>query len=110
MFEVQAEDILNDFMASVSFSCGNATPAQRQAALEYFMECGYGSKRYSPEEIRQIFKELEAQRLLWPGLSEMNRDQFDRHAAWSYMYMEFWFEKWFYRVRSRAGIDSLDEY
>jgi len=40
--------------------------AVRQTLVDYFVLCGYGQKWYTEQEIRQMFRELDAIGSLWP--------------------------------------------
>jgi hypothetical protein len=112
LFEIKPAKILTDFMWTVSFMMTKATDQQRQAAVEYLIHCGYGIDLYSEDEIRQIFDELNAKRLLWPEINDeiITSEQRDLHYTWSHMYMQYWFEKWYWRVRKKGDTKNLKDY
>lgn len=110
MLDVKPEKLLHDFMWTVSESHHKCTEPQRIKAKDYFLECGYGQELYPKEDILQMFKELEAIRSLWIEITHNNRKAFDQHIRWQHMYIEYWFEKWFNKVRRKEGVEILDEY
>jgi hypothetical protein len=93
------EKLLNDFMQNAGFTNQSSNAQHRIEAQEYLMECGYGKDLYTDEQLNSIFKELDAQRALWPAFNSMSRNQFNIHATWHHMYMEYWFKKWYWAAR-----------
>ena len=112
LFETSPEKILSDFMWNVSFMVSKGTDETRNAALKYFLVCGYGQNIYSEQEIRQIFQELDAKRLLWPDRDEkmISKKQRELHYMWSNMYVQFWFEKWYRKNRREKEENPLLKY
>lgn len=110
ILEVKPEKILHDFMWTLSVSYGESTPEQRAKALEYFLQCGYGQELYTKDDILQMFKELEAKRLLMVADRGPGNKFWERHIRWTHMYIEYWFEKWFYKVRKKGNLSVLKEY
>ena len=95
LFETPPEQMLNDFMDNAGFTSFGLNNETRLKAQEYLVECGYGSKLYSAGQLALIFKEMEARRCLWPPFNSMDTEQFNIHAAWHNMYIEYWFKKWY---------------
>ena len=110
LLEVKPERLLTDFMWTVSYSYGDATDEQRAAAVDYFMKCGYGQNLYKREEIELMFQELKAQKLLVINDENAKNDHRERHYRWSHMYVQYWFRKWFYKVRRKAKLSVLKNY
>lgn len=110
--ETRPEKILHDFMWNVSYMMTKASDEQRKAAAEYFILCGYGQDMYPEQDIRQIFRELDAKRCLWPDRDDqaINDEQRDLHYTWGHMYMQCWFKKWFWKVRRKGKLSVLREY
>lgn len=110
LLEVTPERLLNDFMQAVSYSFSSATTEQSQAAVGYFLQREYGQHLYGPEQIRRMFRELEARQLLRIDNYPDHERYFDVHCRWSNMYIQYWFKKWFYRVQRRKSMKALEEY
>ncbi len=64
----------------------------RQKAMEYFLQCGYGQHYYTPEDMQQLFKEMESIASLYP--KDCKPKVQDIHVKWRKNYYKFWFEKW----------------
>ena len=73
--------------------------AVRQTLVDYFVLCGYGQKWYTEQEIRQMFKELDAIGSLWPENSGIKTIR--RHAKWRNRYHDYWFKKWYRKLRRK---------
>ena len=88
------EKILYDFMNCL---CGEGFKSSsdnqlRTKAVEYFIQCGYGSNSYTEQQIRQMLKELDAISMLWP---ENAADSIIlMHANWRNKYYDYWTSKW----------------
>lgn len=111
ILNVKAEIILSDFMWTMSYSYSNdATERKRKAAIKFFLICGYGQPNYTENDIREIFKELKAQRILYNTTKQMPQD--DRELYWKndHMYIQHWFKRWFYKTRTTDDVSILDQY
>ena len=101
LMDVPPNQVLHDFMDNLS--CGSWKREGRDAAkerlIDYFVEHGYGQNIYSVEDIRSIFKEMDAIGLLWPEKAKMKL--IDLHSKWRNKYYKYWFKKWFKNVRRR---------
>jgi len=98
---VTPDEVLDHFMNDLGQESWkrNKNEGVRVAAIEYFIQCGYGQGFYSESEIRQMFKELDAIGMLWPdkGSSKL----IDRHARWRNKYYDHWFKQWYYKIRKK---------
>ncbi len=87
--------LLIDFMSNLASD--NASADGRENArvhlLNYFIANGYGRQYYTEEEIRQVFKELDALAMLWP--TGAKKKLMNRHSRWLSQYHDWWFKKWF---------------
>lgn len=110
LLEVKPETLLRDFMWTVSYSYGKATNEQRTSAVDYFLKCGYGENLYKKKDIQIMFQELKAKKLLMINDENAKRDHRERHFRWSHMYAQYWFRKWFYKVRRKAKLSVLKDY
>jgi len=112
LFETSPEKILSDFMWTLSCMPTDAKEEQRKASLEYFLLSGYGQQAYSEEDIRQIFRELEANRCLSPQVDDnvITQEQWKLHYCWRNMYMQYWFEKWYQKAKPRREKQPMRKY
>ena len=68
LMDVTPQDVVRDFTDNLS--CGSWKREGRDKAKEhlinYFVEHGYGQHHYNEDDIRKIFKEMDALGLLFP--------------------------------------------
>lgn len=99
LMEVTPDQMLSDFMDNLS--CGSWRREGRDKAKEllvqYFIEHGYGQDHYTLDDIRTIFKEMDAIGLLFPVNGKSKFIEF--HAKWRDKYYNFWFKKWYKKPR-----------
>lgn len=95
LMDITPDQVLTDFMDNLS--CGSWKREGRDKAkeklIDYFVEHGYGQHHYAVEDIRSIFRELNAIGLLWPEGAKSKMT--DLHAKWRDKYHTYWFQKWF---------------
>ena len=93
LIEVPPRVLLLDFMDNLS--CGSWKREGRDQAkeklIEYFLEHGYGQDYYTPEDIRKIFREMDAVGLLFQG-DDMKT--LDAYSDWRKQHQKSWFKKW----------------
>lgn len=84
--DITPAQVLTDFMNNLS--CSNRKREGRDKAKEhlinYFMEHGYGQQLYSTEQIRNLFKKMDAVGLLWPG--EQDVELMELYTEWREAY------------------------
>ncbi len=94
VLDITPAQLLTDFMDDLG--CGSWNREGRDEAkvnlIEYFIARGYGQPMFSVEEIRRIFRELDAIGLLWPTNSPM--ELIELTSKWRKEYYNYWFEKW----------------
>lgn len=94
-------NIVTDFMDNLS--CGSWKREGRDKAKEklvdYFIEHGYGQDYYTADDIRTMFKELNAIGMLWPDNGKPK--WIDQHAKWRNKYYNYWFKKWYRKLRRK---------
>jgi hypothetical protein len=99
--DITPETILSDFMDNLA--CGSWKRQGRDKAkeylIQYFLEMNYGQELYTAEDLRQMFKEMDAVGLLWPEKGKMKL--IDLYAQWRDKYEKFWFKKWFRKPRRK---------
>jgi hypothetical protein len=97
--EVAPDELLHNFMNDLAHDSWKrpADDAIRSLLSEYFILRGYGKEYYAEEDIRTMFKEMDAVGMLWPETN--NGKLIDRHARWRNKYQKFWFKKWYYKIR-----------
>ena len=88
------EDIILDFADNLS--CGSWKREGRDQAKEhlinYFIAHEYGQHHYSEEDIRQMFKEMDALGSLFPTNAKMKL--IDLYADWRDKHHTYFFKKW----------------
>lgn len=98
LIEVPPRVLLLDFMDNLS--CGSWKRKGRDQAkeklIEYFLEHGYGQDYYTPEDIRKIFREMDAVGLLFPG---DDIKALDAYSDWRKQHQKSWFKKWWRKCR-----------
>ena len=86
--------LLTDFVDNIS--CGSWKRQGRDAAkyflVEYFIEHGYGNQAYSSEDLRSMFKELDAIGFLFPH--DAGSDLLNAYSLWREKHQSYFFEKW----------------
>ena len=58
---------------------------------------GYGQQFYTPADILTMFKELDAEGMLFPQSTDM--ELLDAYVAWRDLHSVAWFNNWFNKVR-----------
>ena len=98
---VTPKEMLLDFMDNLS--CGSWRREGRDEInaklVEYFILHQYGHDDYTIDEIREIFKEMDAQGALYP--KNGNENIVDLHVKWRDKYQKYWSKKWFYKGQRR---------
>ncbi len=101
LIAVPPKQLLLDFMDNLS--CGSWKREGRDKAkeklVEYFLEHGYGQDYYKPEDLRTLFREMDAVGLLFPS---NDSEMIDVHAKWREKHHIWWFNKW--RVKYKRKI------
>lgn len=97
LIEKEPEIILHDFMHNVGMESLGLGDAQKVKAKEYFISCGYGQDFYTADDLQRIFKEMDAIGSLYPRKDD--EKLIGVHTSWRDKYHEYWFEKWFLKVR-----------
>lgn len=101
LLKVTPEEVIRDF--TINLDCGSwereGKDIAKQHLINYFIECGYGQRYYTVDNIRQMFKEMDALGSLFPKDSKMKLVKL--HAEWRDKYQSWWFKKWFYKIRRK---------
>lgn len=99
LMDIPPLQIIKDFLNNLSCACysSNGGDEAKAKLIDYFIAHGYGQQYYSEPEIKKVFKEMEALKMLFPdnGSSEL----VDSYASWREQHYDYWFEKWFYHSR-----------
>lgn len=95
LVNITPKQLITDFMDNLSFGSWKREGRDRVKEIlkEYFLEHGYGREFYSDEELRLIFKELDALGLLFPRDAEP--EILESYASWRENYQAYWFNKWY---------------
>ncbi|WP_156522633.1 hypothetical protein [Arachidicoccus ginsenosidimutans] len=101
LVNVPPDDLVTDFMDNLS--CGSWKREGRDKAKEklvdYFIAHGYGQDYYTEDDIRTMFKELDAIGVSWPD--EGNSKMIDLYAKWRNKHYNYWFKKWWRKIRRK---------
>jgi hypothetical protein len=101
LVEISPRDFLCDFMDNLS--CGSWKRKGRDIAKEhlinYFIAHGYGQNHYTENELRQIFKEMDAIGMLFPYNGSMK--MLDSYSGWRDKQYRFWFKQWWRKPRRK---------
>lgn len=104
LMDVTPENVIIDFTRNLSCESWNRE-GRDDAKLyltHYFIEHGYGQHLYTDDEIREMFREMDALGMLFPknGKSKM----VDLYADWRDKHHTYWFKKWFRKPRRKLSI------
>lgn len=95
------EDIIMDFTDNLS--CGSWKREGRDMAkvhlVNYFIAHGYGQHHYNEEDIRGMFKEMDALGLLFPKNGK--KKLVNLYADWRDKHHTYFFKKWFRKPRRK---------
>lgn len=95
------EELIRDFTDNLS--CGSWKREGRDDAkahlINYFIAHGYGQDHYNEEDLREIFREMDALGLLFPADGKMKL--IDLYANWREKHHKYWFKKWFRKTRRK---------
>jgi hypothetical protein len=93
--DVTPQQMITDFMDNLSLGSWKREGKDkgRQALVEYFIEIGYGQKFYTQEELRTMFKEMDAVGLLFP--KEGEPEVLEAYSNFRETHNEYWFNKWY---------------
>ena len=98
LVDAPPRELLLDFMDNLS--CGSWKREDREKAkeklIDYFLEHGYGQHYYTPENLRTLFREMDAAGLLFPT---NDSEMIDIYAKWRESHHKYWFKKWFGKHR-----------
>ncbi|HLX90683.1 MAG TPA: hypothetical protein VKR32_03315 [Puia sp.] len=99
LMEVTPNQLLSDFIDNLSCSSWNRNGREnaRSKLVEYFVDHGYGQEYYNQDDIRAIFRELEAIGLVWPKGGKMKLIELS--SKWQRKFYRYWFKKWFAKPR-----------
>ena len=106
LMDITPEEVIRDFTDNLS--CGSWKRQGRDQAkahlINYFIEHGYGQQYYSEENIREIFKEMDALGLLFP--TNGKRKIVDLYAKWRDKHHSHWFKQWFKKPRRKLSKEN----
>ncbi|HVY73550.1 MAG TPA: hypothetical protein VG890_01905 [Puia sp.] len=106
LMDITPERVVQDFTDNLA--CGSWKREGRDKAKEhlvdYFIAHGYGQHHYSEDDIREMFKEMDALGSLFPrnGKSKL----IDLYANWRDKHEAYWFKKWFRKPRRKLSDKS----
>lgn len=91
--------MLHDFMINLAGEHGNEQDGGKtnEPLINYFIAHGYGMEYYSEEDLRQVFKEMNALQLLFPANGKLKL--IELYANWRSKHHSYWFKKWYKKPR-----------
>ena len=106
LMNITPEDVIRDF--TIHLDCGSWNREGKELAKEhlinYFIACGYGQQYYTVDEIRLMFKEMDALGCLFP--KKCNKTKLvNLYSKWRNKHQRWWFKKWYY-IHSRKLMDN----
>ena len=95
LINIPPAQLLIDFMDNLSCSSWKreGRDKAKEKLIEYFIEHGYGRENYSVEDIKEIFREMDALGLVWPASAKIKLT--DLSSKWRNKYYPYWFKKWY---------------
>ncbi|MFL9485721.1 hypothetical protein ACI6Q2_23285 [Chitinophagaceae bacterium LWZ2-11] len=92
LMDVTPRNVLWHFMENLSGECRMQDRKEKAQdhLTAYFLEMGYGSDRYTSDDIRRMFKEMNAIASLWP--TGADNTIMDTHNQWRAAYHKYWFK------------------
>jgi hypothetical protein len=103
LMDVTPKQVIRDFADNLS--CGSWKREGRDKAKEhlinYFIAHGYGQHHYPEEDIREIFKEMDALGLLFPANGK--EKMIDVYSKWREKHYPHWFKQWFRKPRRKLS-------
>lgn len=94
LMEITPSEVIRDFLDALDCASWKhqGREAGKEKIIEYFISQGYGHEQYTPQEMREIFKEMDAIGSLFPGNG--NQEIMEEYSRWRDKYHVYWFEKW----------------
>ncbi len=110
LWNITPETILTTFMEDLS--CGSWKREGRDEAKthlqQYAISMRFGHQRYTAEDTRQMFIELDAIGMLWPA-TKCTDKMLNLHIKWRKQYYRFWYRKWKNKYKpSKRPIEILE--
>lgn len=103
LIDIPPCDILLDFMGNLA--CASWKREGRDLAKEhlinYFIAHGYGQQHYTGQDIRTMFKEMDAMGMSFPSHGKMK--MIELYAKWRDKQHRYWFKQWFRKPRRKLS-------
>ncbi len=101
LVDEEPERLLIDFMDNLSCSSWKreGRDEAKEHLINYFIAHGYGQQHYTEEDLRLMFKEMDALGMLFPKSG--NGKLVDVYAKWRKKHHTYWFKKWFRKPRRK---------
>jgi hypothetical protein len=103
LMDVTPEKVIRDFMENLSCDSWKrqGKDKAKEHLINYFIEYGYGQCHYTEEDIRTMFKEMDALGLLFPVNAKENL--LNAYAKWRDKHNSYWFKQWFRKTRRKLS-------
>ena len=96
LLQVTPESMLDDFMNNLAHGSrvreGGEIP--KSLLVNYVLAMSYGQQQYIEDDIRAMFKELDAIGMLFPA---DDAKLLEFYVSWRNKYYHYWFHKWYYQ-------------
>ena len=107
LMDTPPRKVMLDFMDNLA--CASWRREGRDLAkshlINYFITHGYGQHHYTEEEIREMFKQMDAMGMLFPWQGKMK--MVSCYSKWRKKQHRYWFKKW-YGKPGRKGSQQAD--
>jgi hypothetical protein len=92
ILQIPPAKIIIEFMKNVGREHDALREDIKHVAMIYILDCEYGQKLYTREDIHQMLLELDAIAALWPGMG--NSKHIEKHVQLRDKFHEAWEKKW----------------
>lgn len=101
LVDEEPETLLVDFMDNLGCSSWKreGRDEAKEQLINYFIAHGYGQQQYTEEDLRLMFREMDAVGMLFPKNS--NGKLLDAYCNWRDKHHNHWFKKWFRKPRRK---------
>ncbi len=100
LMDITPEEMIRDFAGNLACENEKGEEKANEHLVNYFIACGYGQHHYSEDDIREMFKEMDALGLLFPKTGK--RKLVDLYTGWRKKHHGYWFKKWFRKLSKQA--------
>ncbi len=101
LMNLSVDNLLSGFLSCLAVESFDKNPEiAKKDCIDFFIHYGFGKGYYSEEDIRMMFTELAKVNDLFPK-EETSIEFLDVHSHWREKYYEYWFNKWYWKIRKK---------